>query len=84
MKEIVNMLDGFYQRLNIRIVLSHIEVWNHTNLISNSTNPTVVSANLCQVQYYILLIAKLKTNFHSIYFIWIMLKTERSFRKSIV
>ncbi|CAK8682793.1 unnamed protein product [Clavelina lepadiformis] len=37
-KNLVNHLDGFYQKLGIRIVLSHIEVWNHTDQAELSTD----------------------------------------------
>ena len=42
-KELANFVDGFYQKLGIRVVLSHVEVWNHTDRIALSSNPTTVS-----------------------------------------
>ena len=41
-KELVNFVDGFYQKLGIRVVLSHVEVWNRTNRAEVSDNPTQV------------------------------------------
>ena len=42
-KELANFVDGFYQKLGIRVVLSHVEVWNHTDRVALSSNPTTVS-----------------------------------------
>ncbi|CAK8682796.1 unnamed protein product [Clavelina lepadiformis] len=37
-KNLVNQIDGFYQKLGIRVILSHIEVWNDTDRVELSTN----------------------------------------------
>ncbi|XP_076825751.1 zinc metalloproteinase-disintegrin-like MTP8 isoform X1 [Clavelina lepadiformis] len=41
-KNLVNHLDGFYQKLGIRVILSHIEVWNDTDLVELSIDPQEV------------------------------------------
>ena len=42
-KKLVNMADGYFAPLGIRIILSHIEVWADADKIDVSSNATEVS-----------------------------------------
>lgn len=44
MKSLVNYIDGFYNTLDIRVVFSHLEVWNGTDRIPLSTDAREVTA----------------------------------------
>ena len=43
-KEIVNFVDGYYRELDIRVILSHIEVWNNgdRSLVSNDAEAVCI------------------------------------------
>ena len=49
MKEIVNEVDGFYSSVDIRVILSNLEIWNSGDKIESDTDATKVG-NLIPVR----------------------------------